>query len=138
MSEKAQYKTKQREELIEYLKETKHKHITVNEVCEYFRANNRNIGQTTVYRQLEKMASEGIVNKYIFEAGAPACFEYIDREKDCNESSCFHCKCEKCGTLIHLHCEDLVDIQKHIQSEHGFSVDPLRTVFYGICDKCRE
>lgn len=138
MSERTMYKTKQREELIEYLKSTRHKHITVNDVCEYFKANNRNIGQTTVYRQLEKMASEGLVNKYIFEAGSPACFEYIDREKDCGESSCFHCKCEICGTLIHLHCDDLVDIQKHIKAEHGFSVDPLRTVFYGVCDRCRE
>lgn len=136
MSEKNGYKTKQREELLDYLKEVPKQHITVNDVCDYFKMHNKNIGTTTVYRQLEKMVDEGIVNKYIIDINSPACFEYINREENCHESSCFHCKCEKCGKLIHLHCDDLVEVQNHILDHHGFKIDPLRTVFYGVCEDC--
>ena len=51
--------------------------------------------------------------------------------------TCFHCKCEKCGKLIHLHCEELQEIQSHLLGEHGFQLDPRRTVLYGLCEGCR-
>lgn len=138
MSEKKEYRTKQKEELLEYLEQVPEKHITVADVCEHFRSHNRNIGTTTVYRQLEKLVDEGLVNKYIIDANSPACFEYIDRKNSCKDSSCFHCKCEKCGKLIHLHCDDLKEVQSHILEHHGFSIDPLRTVFYGVCQECAK
>lgn len=138
MSEKTQYKTKQKEELIEYLETVPGKHITVNDVCDYFRSHGKSIGTTTVYRQMEKLVDEGVVNKYILDASSPACFEYIDRDRSCHETSCFHCKCEKCGRLVHLHCEEILEVHKHIESHHGFVIDPHRTVFYGVCENCRE
>ena len=45
-------------------------------------------------------------------------------------------KCEKCGKLIHLHCDELEEIQTHILKEHRFKMDPMRTVFYGLCENC--
>ena len=47
-------------------------------------------------------------------------------------------KCEKCGKLIHLHCEDVVKLEQHLMDSHGFRMDPCRTVFYGICEECRS
>jgi len=136
MSERTQYKTKQKEELVNFLETMPGKHVTVAEVCEHFRSRGASIGTTTVYRQMEKLVDEGILNKYILDAGAPACFEYIDKDKDCHERECFHCKCEKCGRLIHLHCGDLTEVEHHIKDHHGFVINPLRTVFYGICADC--
>ena len=51
--------------------------------------------------------------------------------------TCYHCKCEKCGKLIHLHCDELDGLQSHIRGEHGFEINSMRTVFYGLCDACR-
>ena len=45
-------------------------------------------------------------------------------------------QCEKCGKLIHLECDFVSELQVHVQSEHGFTIDPLRTVFYGVCKEC--
>ena len=53
------------------------------------------------------------------------------------EVSHFHLKCEKCGTLIHLECHDLEQLSSHLMAEHGFALDPFRTVFYGLCENCR-
>ena len=47
-------------------------------------------------------------------------------------------KCEKCGKLIHLHCEDVVKLEQHLMDSHGFRMDPCRTVFYGLCEECRS
>ena len=65
-------------------------------------------------------------------------FEYLGAEEHCHKTSCFHCKCEKCGKLIHLHCEDVVKLEQHLMDRHGFRMDPCRTVFYGICEECRS
>ena len=45
---------------------------------------------------------------------------------------------EKCGKLIHLHCGEMELIEEHLLSRHGFSWNPMRTVFYGICGDCRD
>ena len=78
-----------------------------------------------------------ILNKYNLSPNDPACFEFMEEGSHCGEEVCFHCKCINCGKLIHLHCDDLVDIQTHLLKEHHFTLDPYRTIFYGICEECR-
>ncbi len=137
MAVKGKYRTKQREELLHYFETRPNVHTTANEVCGYFREKQIRIGQATVYRQLEQMVDDGILNKYIIDANTPACFEYVGREEHVHDEVCFHCKCEKCGKLIHLHCDELNGIASHLDEEHHFLLDPKRTVFYGICEECR-
>ncbi len=136
MSPRPKYKTKQREMLIEYLESVPGVHITAGEVCEYLKKKGASIGQSTVYRQLESLVDEGLLNKYIVDGSSPACFEYAGAEGHADAELCFHCKCEKCGRLIHLHCDEIEVMQMHLFSEHQFKMDPLRTVFYGLCEQC--
>lgn len=138
MNSKSEYKTKQREDILSYLQENEGKHITVNDVYEHLKEKNLCVGQTTIYRNLEKLVDNGLVNKYIVDINMPACFEYINPESHVCNDICFHMRCEKCGTLIHTHCDELKSIISHIQAEHNFILDPKRTVLYGICDRCRE
>ena len=135
---KAPYKTKQMTEILTFLKSVQGRHVTVNEICDFFREKGISIGTTTIYRQLEKMVKEGLVAKYVIDGSSSACFEYLGAEEHCHKTSCFHCKCEKCGKLIHLHCEDVVKLEQHLMDRHGFRMDPCRTVFYGICEECRS
>ncbi len=137
MSEKNQYKTKQREELLNYLCSSRSEHVTVNEICGHFQRRGCPIGTATVYRQLERMVDEGLVSKYTVDASSPACFAYIGADSHAAQT-CFHCKCERCGRLIHLHCEELESLGDHLLEEHGFRLNPMRTVFYGLCEACRE
>ena len=138
MDNKIKYKTKQRKVLQDYLETIPGKHFTVSDICDYFAKKNNPIGQATVYRNLETMVDEGLVNKYIIDANSPACFEFIAGESNHNEEVCFHCKCEKCSKLIHLHCDELIAIKKHFREEHGFVLDSHRTVFYGLCEDCAK
>ena len=136
---KAPYKTKQMTEMLTFLKSVQGKHVTVNEICGFFREKGIAVGTTTVYRHLEKMVEEGIVAKYVVDGTSSACFEYIGEaaEKD-SRQVCYHCKCEKCGKLIHLQCREVESLQQHMMEHHSFFMDPHRTVFYGICKECRE
>ena len=132
------YKTKQSEELIAYLESVPGKHLTIAEISDHFKGTGRGMGTTTVYRHLERLVDEGLVNKYNIDAGSPACFEYIGNAGHCGpDENCFHCKCEKCGRLIHLKCDELNMIKDHILRDHGFEIDVYRTVFYGLCEFCR-
>ena len=83
------------------------------------------------------MVAEETVAKYVVDGTSGACFEYTGGQQ-AEKESCYHCKCEKCGKLIHLHCEDVVKLEQHLMDSHGFRMDPCRTVFYGICEECRS
>ena len=94
---------------------------------------------TTVYRQLERLCEKGVVNKYIIDQNSPACFEYVGEGEKAEEvHSCFHCKCNVCGKLIHLHCHDLEGMMQHLLTHHGFHWDSKKTVFYGLCADCAK
>ncbi len=142
MNNKSSYKTKQMDELLGYLKKVEGEHVTVNDICGYFAKEGITVGQTTVYRNLDKLINKGLVAKYTVDGTTSACFEYMGEQNHTHshdeKSSCYHCKCEKCGKLIHLHCEEIEELIKHIQTEHEFVINHKKTVFYGLCETCRQ
>ena len=134
---KGRYNTKQREEVLSFLQSMPGKHITVNDICNYFTESGVTVGMTTIYRHLDKLVEEGTVKKYILDASSSACYEYVDTHSACKENGCTHLKCTNCGKLIHLHCDDLKATERHILEEHGFKADMTRTVIYGLCENCQ-
>ena len=138
MNRKISYRTKWQDEILRYFREISNGHVTASDVYEYFRGEGYTIGMTTVYRQLDNLVSLGKLNKYNIETGCPACYEYIEQDNNENNKVCFHCKCENCGKLIHIHCNELKEIQKHFIDFHDFFLDSKRTVFYGVCSDCRK
>ena len=135
---KSVYRTRQQELLFAYLEKNKGKHFTAEDVRLHFEKAKTPIGIATVYRHLEKLAGEGIVQKYFIDEHSAACFEYSGKETCPKDSEHFHLKCDVCGTLFHLECEELSEIGRHLLEEHGFSLNPFRTVLYGTCKKCSK
>lgn len=130
---KLEYKTKQQDIILEFLRNSGKKHFTVQELSEHFKS--AGIGKATVYRQLERLVDSGAVNKFFTGENSAACFEFTGDSHE--QNGCFHCRCEVCGKLIHLHCDEIACVKEHIESAHGFEINPFRTVFYGICSDCR-
>ena len=133
---KGAYRTRQQDELLEYLKETPGMHHTAAQIRDHFASREQSIGTATIYRQLERFVADGTVRKYLLDAGGSACYEYVPQSESC--ALHFHCKCEKCGRLIHLNCDELRQVREHLLERHGFSWNSWKTVFYGICDQCRN
>lgn len=130
------YKTKQKESLLSFLIKNKDKHTNVREISDFLKFEGTPMGTATIYRQLEKLVEQGMVRKYILDGSTGACFQYIDEKDCCNEH--FHLKCISCGQLIHINCDYLSGINKHIFEHHGFTVDSSQTVFYGKCSECSK
>ena len=135
MDGKTTYRTRARNELLDYLKAAPGKHFTAAELRDHFSTREKPIGTATIYRQLERFVEEGSIRKFVLGPGESSCYAYTG-DHDC--ATHFHCKCESCGRLIHLDCDELREIQDYLQKHHGFTWDAGKTVFYGTCDQCRD
>lgn len=129
------YKTKQRSNIIDFLKQNNDKHITADEIIEHFKSIKEPIGKATVYRCLDNLVEENIIRRYaISERGTAACYQYINENNECKEH--YHMKCTKCGKLIHLNCNEIKELSEHIYKEHKFRLDECKTILYGTCENC--
>lgn len=133
---KSEYKTRQKDAILDYLKQHPGKHVTAGSLQRLLEDKGIHIGTTTIYRTLDRLVAENQVRKYENGNGQSACYEYLNEETRCHPGE-YHMVCERCGRLIHLHCEEMKKITDHIQAGHGFTLDPGRTVLYGICEECR-
>ena len=113
----------------------KEKHTNVQEISAFLSAEGTPVGVATIYRQLDRLVEQGLVRKYAFDGKTSACYQYIEDEEQCR--SHFHLKCLGCGRLIHLDCEHLAGLARHIEEEHDFVIDYSQTVFYGRCSDCK-
>ncbi len=130
------YKTKQREAILEYIVENKEKHITADEIITRFSKQEHPIGKSTVYRYLDKLCKENIIRKFTIDGSSSACYQYGTGSESCHEH--YHFKCENCGELFHVGCKLMNGIKEHVMAEHDFVIDSSKTVFYGMCGKCRK
>lgn len=130
-----EYKTKQKEILLDYLTENKDIHLTAGEIVAHLREIGHPLGISTVYRRLDKLVASGLVRKYIVDENSSACYQYIGGSGECCEH--FHLKCNNCGKLIHMDCSLLRQISSHMEQKHGFVIDNTKTLLYGVCSECR-
>jgi Fur family ferric uptake transcriptional regulator len=110
-------------------------HVTANQMRRRFEEEGTFVGLSTIYRQLEKLAADGLIRKYAASGGEGACYQYAGGAADCGGH--FHLVCEGCGVLIHLDCDLLAGLERHLLDSHDFQINMLKTVFYGKCEKCR-
>ena len=75
MSDKQSYNTRRKAELLEYLKSMQGRHVTVNDIRAHFLSRGESIGAATIYRQLDHMLAQGLVQKYTLDEGSAACYE---------------------------------------------------------------
>ena len=104
---------------------------TAAELTEKLHESGQAVGLTTVYRQLDRLSQQGQVHKIVTDEGAH--YQYCSAHGDC-----FLLKCEKCGAVAHMDCSHLRELYSHILQEHHFAINPRRTLFYGLCEKCSQ
>ena len=128
----ATYITKQQKAVLECIALHHDECVSVNALLEQLRSRGETVGVATVYRQLEKLEKQGHIHKVVTEEGA--FYQYC--EHDC-DGDCFLLKCEKCGKITHIDCEQLSPLYRHLEQEHHFAINPRRTLLYGEREVCR-
>ncbi len=130
------YKTKQKDIILKFLKDNSNKHVTASEIISFLSNGESSVGSATVYRYLDKLVSSDIIRKYYLDEKTSACYQFIIDNKVCHEH--FHLKCIDCGGLFHIDCSYMKSLSGHIFEHHGFKIDNSKTVLYGKCEECEE
>lgn len=107
---------------------------TAEEIYIYLMNKGQRIGKATVYRCLDRLLESRVITKFISESGDCAMYQLIDESNGCCRH--FHLKCTECGCIIHMDCDFMEEFETHISQHHSFKVDNVRTVIYGVCEKC--
>ena len=130
---RGEYNTRQKRELLKFLKDHSLENFSVDEVVFRLQDEGAKVGRSTVYRYLESLAEQGSVRKYANAQGITQ-YQHVEDEARCENH--FHMMCKSCGTLRHVDCDQIQALTRHISAEHGFALDPRETVLVGLCAKC--
>jgi Fur family peroxide stress response transcriptional regulator len=107
------------------------KHPTAEEVYKRVLEDIPNVSLTTVYRNLNRLAEQGIIKRLLIP-NRPDRFEK-------NPDKHYHICCEICGRF-----EDLTDIEYDFELDDaeckstGFLIKSHEIIFSGICADCRK
>ena len=126
------YMTKQQRAVLDCIRAEQGGCANATELCEALHRRGEQVGLTTVYRQLERLEQQGLLHKIVTDEGAR--YQYCDAHE--HGGDCFLLKCEKCGKIQHIDCSHLGELYRHLMAEHGFTINPRKTLFYGLCEAC--
>ena len=124
------YNTKQKDLILDVLKK-KNKEFTIKDIYDDL---DKKVGLTTIYRFIEKLEKDNLVTKEINENNITY-YQYLEK---CEEENHFYLKCESCGTLIHVDCDCINDLTKHILVDHEFMLNKEHIIINGLCKKCKD
>jgi Fur family ferric uptake transcriptional regulator len=134
MARASAYNTRQGEAVLTYISAHGDSDITVEQLAAHFAATGISIGMTTIYRNLEKLERRGQVRKVVVDGMPGACYRYVGGTR----SDSLRMRCDACGRLYTLDCDEANKFEEHVQYAHRFCIDPVKTVFYGRCGACQE
>lgn len=130
------YKTKQKQLILDCLKKNAHTSMTAKDIEDCLTHENVLVGKSTIYRYLEKLIISGEIRKFVDDESKSASFQFLGKEHDCNAH--MHLKCMNCGKLLHLKCNHMASVNKHLLEQHNFAIDNSKTILLGVCDSCNK
>lgn len=122
------YNTKQKDKILEIIQKQE-KQFTVKDI---YNDLNKEIGLTTIYRLIDNLVDTKRLNKYIGKDNITY-YEYLEK---CENNNHFFLKCDKCGRLIHIDCDCIIDLYNHILKKHNFIPNKENIIINGICNNC--
>ena len=130
------YSTKLYNMILDCLSSNSPKSMTAHDVYDYVTSQGQSVNKATVYRNLDKLVSEGKLLKYVTDDGRMSSYVFHQPDWDCG--SHLHLRCSYCGKVIHLECGLTDELVEHISNEHGFDIRCGDSILYGVCRECAE
>lgn len=124
------YQTNQKSLILSAIK-THENSFTVKDI--YLKLNMK-VGLTTIYRYINMLLNDGIINK---EIGNDNIIHYQYLEK-CEKENHFFLRCNICGKTIHIDCECIENLSSHMLKTHRFIPDRNNFIINGLCEKCKN
>lgn len=127
-----EYMTRQRAQVLALLQGDPARDFSAEELAE--RLQGSGVNRSTVYRNLDKLAQNGMVLQKISADGTRKVYRY-NAAYGC--AGHLHLVCARCGRVVHLEHGLTEDISSLLQRESGFCMDAESTVIRGLCDRCK-
>jgi Fur family ferric uptake transcriptional regulator len=120
--------TKQREVILDVLRKTD-RHPTAGEIHEMVRRRIPRVSLGTIYRNLEILASCGMIRK--IDTG------FSQRRFDWDKEQHYHIRCLSCGLLEDAPLEPLSTLEGALEGSTTFEITGHQLEFQGLCPSCR-
>ena len=136
MARGSSYNTHTRQLILDYLTENRRRTVSAADILAHLEDQGESTNPTTVYRYLDKLATEQRVMKYVADKGERVVYQLTDARRHCHEH--IHLKCVRCGEIFHMDCHFMDEVRRHLQAEHGFTLQCEGSILYGLCRRCAE
>jgi Fur family ferric uptake transcriptional regulator len=108
-----------------------HAHLTSMQIYDEIRQQLPAVNQSTVYRSLERLVSQGLVSVSDMGTGSTV-YETVA------DGMHHHLVCQKCGKVITISHKDVADFFSSIQQKFSFTVITNHLILFGICEDCQK
>lgn len=116
--------------LLQFFIDHQNKNIPAKEVHQFLLARMPDLDRTTIYRNIEKFLSLGIIQELELPSQGKI-YQYIFDKK-----ARHYYICKSCGKTIKGQEAVFKKIEKLLKQDHDFKKANLSVVFYGRCAKC--
>ena len=121
-------RTRSQERILTLLKTVK-QGTSAQDIYVELRNRNQNMGLATVYRSLEALKLEGMVQVRTL-ANGEALYSLAQQDKH-------HLTCLQCGASIPINQCPVHDLEVQLQSTHKFKIFYHTLEFFGLCTQCQ-
>jgi Fur family ferric uptake transcriptional regulator len=121
--------TMQRKVILEELNKLK-THPTAGELCQIVREKLPRISLGTVYRNLEILSRQGIIQK--LDVGG------TEMRFDGTVDNHYHLRCLRCGKVDDIAMEPLGSLEMNVKGKTAYKVLGHRLEFLGVCPICQK
>jgi Fur family ferric uptake transcriptional regulator len=121
--------TRQRAIILDTLAKSKN-HLTADEIYERVRPKMPHISLGTVYRNLDFLCEQGLINK--LELGGNM------RRYECRMECHYHVRCIECGKVEDIEFATDKPLEEIIGLECEYEIIEHQLEFIGICPSCRK
>lgn len=121
-------RTRSQDRILNLLKTIK-QGISAQDIYVELRNRNQSMGLATVYRSLEALKLEGMVQVRTL-ANGEALYSLAQQDKH-------HLTCLQCGASIPINQCPVHDLEAQLQTSHKFKIFYHTLEFFGLCSQCQ-
>ncbi len=105
-------------------------HPTAEQIYNIVKEKDPNISLATVYRNLNQLAENGIIQKV----------DHLDNYAhfDHTLGQHYHFICSECSCIIDIDCNIVSNIKQHLLDKENLLVESTDISFHGLCPKCQK
>lgn len=110
---------------------------STQDIYTQMRAGGDHVGLSTIYRHLQRLAEQGVVDA-IHTASGETLYRYCRRDAADDECHHHHLVCSKCGHTEPIEGKEIQEWVHHMARRHGYTQTQHTVEIFGLCKSCAD